>query len=90
MTDSKQNANGLGFQTQATVDENGNWYTLLTFQMGILSASIAVPVDSVPEFIRSFRSALSDGHRDTLLARSEAEGARLKVMENKLHLPGQN
>lgn len=92
MIDSKQNEsqNGLGVKTQAVVSDEGQWFTLLTLQIGILSASVAVPVDAVPNVASAIRKALLDGHKDTLQAQTESDRAKLAVMENKLIIPGRD
>lgn len=71
MTDS--NENGMGVKTQAVTDEEGRWYTLLTLQLGILSTSIALPVDAVPGFAANLRKAILDGYKDTITAQAQAK-----------------
>lgn len=76
---------GLAIRTNMVRDENDLVYDHIAFELGILSAAIAIPHPNTPAVADAIKKALLKQYRDT----EEALG-KLIVVKDKLILPGQD
>lgn len=56
---------GLQFKTNSFEDQFGNHYIGLTYEMGMLSQTLAVQIDMAPAFLRTFVAAFEKQMKET-------------------------